>query len=176
MVFYCLRFRSKQRGVVTALERQRVELMIMKMTRRESFTKLFSEPEDNTGEKVKHDLAKLSPLVDSNITNRLRGRLSKAKISDVLNNPILLSAKHPAAVLMLREMHVDNNHERADYVRRLVQHRLWVIGKLTALRNIKSKCVKCRKLAVQPLHLHMADLGRKRVEGNVYPIYLALLK
>ena len=37
VIAYCLRFKSKQRGVVTALERQRVALVVMKMTQRESF-------------------------------------------------------------------------------------------------------------------------------------------
>ena len=63
VVVYCLRFRSKQRGIVTALERQKSELLILQMTQRESFAELFSKLEDNTGEKVKHHLAKLYHLL-----------------------------------------------------------------------------------------------------------------
>ena len=100
----------------------------MKMTQRESFGELVRKLEDNTGEKVKHDLAKLSPFVDSDNTIRLRGRLREAKISNDFKNPILLSAKHPAVVLMLRELHEDNHHEGTEYVRSLFQERFWVIG------------------------------------------------
>ena len=169
VVVYCLRFRSKQQEIVTALERQKSELFILQMTQRESFAELFSKLEDNTGESVKHDLAKLSPFVDIDNTIRLRGRFSKSTVSKDLNHPIFLSAKHPAVVLMLRQMHEDNHHEGTEYVRSLVQQKCWVIGIGNALRSIKSKCVKCRKLAVQPNHRHMADLPKKRVEGNVYP-------
>ena len=168
VVVYCLRLRSKQRGVLTALERQKAELLILQMTQRESFSELFSKHE-NSGQKVKHDLAKFAPFVDSDNTIRLKGRLSKAIISDDLKRPILLSAKHPAVVLMLIQMHEDNHHEGTEYVRSLVQQRFWVIGLRNALRSIKSKCIKCRKQAVQPIHPHMADLPKERVEGSVYP-------
>ena len=66
-------------------------------------------------------------------------------------------------------MHEDKHHERTEYVRSLVQQRFWVIGIRNALGSIKSNCVKCRKLAVQAIHPHMADLPGERVEGNVYP-------
>ena len=169
VVVYCLRFRSKQRGVVTALERQKAELMILMMTQRESFAELFNKFEDGSGERVKHDLAKLSPFVDSDNIIRLKSRLSKATISDDLKHPILLSAEHPVMILILREMHEDNHNEGTEYMRSLVQQQFWVIELRSALRSIKSKCVKCKKLAVQPIHPHMADLSEERVEGNVYP-------
>ena len=95
VVVYCLRFKSKQRGIVTALERQKSELLILQMTQRERFAELFSKLEDNTGEKVKHNLTKLSPFTDCDNTTRLRGRLSKATVSKELKHPIILSAKHP---------------------------------------------------------------------------------
>ena len=37
VVVYCFRFRSKQRGIVTALKRQKSALLILQMTQRESF-------------------------------------------------------------------------------------------------------------------------------------------
>ena len=66
-------------------------------------------------------------------------------------------------------MHEDNHHEGTEYVRSLVQQIFWVIGIRNAVRSIKFKCVKRRKLAVQPTQPHMADLPKERVEGNVYP-------
>ena len=136
--------------------------MIMKMTQRETFSDLVSKLEDNTGKKeVKHDLAKLYPFVDSDSTIRLRGRLRKAKTTDDLHHPILLSAKYPAVVLMLKEMHEDNPHEETEYVRSLTQGQFWVIGLRNALRSIKSKCVRCKRLAVQPIHPHMAGLPKE---------------
>ena len=169
VVVFCLRLESKQRGVFTSFEKQRAELVIIKSTQQESFVELVSKLEDNTGEKVKHDLAKLSPSVDSDNIIRLRGRLSRTTISDDLKHSILLATKHPAVVLMLREMHEVNHHEGTECVRSLVQQRFWVIGLRDALRSIRSKWVQCRGLAVQPIYPHIADLPKEWAEGNVYP-------
>ena len=139
MVVYCFRFLSKQRATVTALEKQKPQLSILQLTERESFAELFYKLEDNSGERVKHDLAKLSPFVDSDSTIRLKGRLTRTTVSYNLKHPIRLSTRHPAVVLILREMHEDNHHEGTDNMRRLVQHRFWVIGLRNALCSFKSK-------------------------------------
>ena len=141
------------------------------MTQRESFAELFNKLEDGSGERVKHDLAKLSPFVDSDNIIQLKGRLSKTieQSSDDMKHLILLSAKHPAMFLMLREMHEDNHNEGTEYLRSLVQQWFWIIGLRNALRSIKSIFVKSKKLAVRPVHPHMAELPEGRVEGNVYP-------
>ena len=111
VIVYCLTFRSKQRDVVTALDRQTAELLLWHMMPRESLAELFNNFADNSGDKVNHDLPKLSPIVDSEKTIRLTGRLSKTTINDVLKNSILLLAMHPAVVPMLRQMHEDNHHD-----------------------------------------------------------------
>ena len=51
------------------------------MPQGESFAELITKLEDHSGEKVKHDLAKLSPFVYSDNTKRFKGRLSKATVS-----------------------------------------------------------------------------------------------
>ena len=133
--------RSRQHGAVTALERQKAELMILMMRQRDSFAELFKKLEDNTGEKVKQDLAKLSPFVDNDNTIQLGGRLGKATVRDDVKHPILLSAKHPAVVLFLRQMHEDNHHEETEYVTSLVQQRFWFIG----LRNASNPSMSIAK-------------------------------
>ena len=95
--------------------------------------------------------------------------MSKAAVSKDLKHPILLSAKHPAVVLMLRKMNEDNHHEGTENLRSLAEERFLVIGLRNALHSIKSKCVRCRRVAVQIIHPHTADLPKERVESNVYP-------
>ena len=63
LVVFCLRFRSKQRGIVTALERQKSEFLILQMTQRESFAELFNKLDYNNGEKMKHDSANFPHLL-----------------------------------------------------------------------------------------------------------------
>ena len=141
----------------------------MKMTQRENFAELFIKLDDNTREKVKQDLAKFSPSVDIKHYDSFEVSIEQSNNQCRLNHPILVSTKHPAVVLMLREIYKDNQHEGTEFVRSLVQERFWIIGLRNALSIIKSKCVRCRSVALQPIHPHMADLLKERVQGNVYP-------
>ena len=102
---------------------------------------------------MKHDLAKLPLFGESEDTIRLRGRLRKATIDEDLETPMIFSAKHSAMVLMWSQMHEDNHDDRTEYLRSLVQPRFWVEGTRIALRGIKSKSIKRKKLAVHPYML-----------------------
>ena len=90
VIVHCLRFRSKERGVVEALEGHRIELLIMQMAQRKSFVELFSKLEDNIRETVKLDLAKFLLSVDSDNIITLRGRFKETTISDDLQHTMLL--------------------------------------------------------------------------------------
>ena len=68
-----------------------------------------------------------------------------------------MSTKQPAMALKLRRMRDANHHEGTKYVRSLAQQRFWAIGLRNALCSIKFKCVRWRKLAVQPVHLLMVN-------------------
>ena len=87
------------------------------MTQREGFAEMFKKLEDNSGEKLKHDLAKFSPFVNKDSTVRLKGRLSKATNSEDLKRPVLFPAKNHAVVHLLREMHETNHHVGREYVK-----------------------------------------------------------
>ena len=139
------------------------------MTEIENFADLFYYFGEDSGDKVKRDLAKLFPFLDSDNTTRLKRQLSKTAITSALKHTFLLSAKHPMVVLTLRQMDEDNHHDGIECVWSLVQQQIWVIGLRNALRSIKSKFFRCRKLAVQPVDPLIADLPKERIKGNVKP-------
>ena len=78
---------------MTTLKVEKAALLILQMAQRENFVELLRKLVDNSREEVKHYLAKRSPIVDSDNTIRLKGRLSEATISEDFKHPILLSAK-----------------------------------------------------------------------------------
>ena len=55
----------------------------------QTFAELYHKLDENGREKVKHALAKLSPYVVSDNIIKLKARLSKATISEIMK-PILL--------------------------------------------------------------------------------------
>ena len=145
------------------------ELTILQLSQRESYHELYEKLIKNSEKPAKNDLAKLCPFLDKQGTMRLKGRLNKSMLPDETKHPILLSAKHPVIILLLRQAHVDNHHEGTEHVRNILQQQYWITGLRNALRRIKYSCVQCRKTSSQPFQPHMADLPKERVQQNVYP-------
>ena len=98
------------------------ELTIPQLSQRESCPKVYEKLIKSSGKPAKNDWAKLCPLLDKQGTIRLKGRLNKSMLPDEIKHPILLSAKHLAIILLLRQAHVDNHHGGTEYVRNILQH------------------------------------------------------
>ena len=85
-----------------------------------------------------------------------------------MKHPILLSAKHPIVRKLIEDAHESNYHEGTEYVRSVLQQSDWIIGLRNSHRNLKLKCVKCRKQQVGGVQPFMADLPRERLEERVF--------
>ena len=70
---------------------------------------------------------------------------------------------------MIGDAHESNYHEGTEYVRSILQQNYWIIGLRNALRNVKLKCVKCRKQQVGGVQPFMEDLPEERLEERVFP-------
>ena len=88
---------------------------------------------------------------------------------DITNkHPILLSAKHPIVRNLIEDAHEKNHHEGTEYVRSILQQNYCITGLRNALRNVKLKCVKCRKQRIRGVQYFMPDLPRERFEERVF--------
>ena len=70
---------------------------------------------------------------------------------------------------LIEDAHENNYHEGTEYVRSILQQKYMIIGLQNALRNVKLKCVKCRKQQVGVVQPFMADLPKERLEERVFP-------
>ena len=112
------------------------ELTILQLSQRESYPELYEKlikPSENA---AKNDVAKFGPFLDKQGIIGLTGRLNKSKRLDETKHPILLSAKHPAVILLLRQVQMDNHHEGTYHVRNILQQQNWTTGLRNALRRI----------------------------------------
>ena len=81
----------------------------------------------------------------------------------------LLSDKHPIVRKLIEDAHESNYHEGTKYVRSNLQQNYWISGLRNALRNVKLKCVKCRKQQVGEVQPFMADLPKERLGEKDFP-------
>ena len=70
---------------------------------------------------------------------------------------------------MLHDLHLEQNNDKVEYVRSVIQQKFWILGLRNALRSIKSNCVYCRKLCAQIKSPLMADLLAERLDYQSYP-------
>ncbi len=98
---------------------------------------------------------------------RVGGRLSKMNISDEMKFPILLPYKSHVTTLILRDIHVNLAHAGRNHVLAQLREKFWVIHANSAVRQLISKCVTCRKLRTPVLEQKMADLPPDR--GSMAP-------
>ena len=144
------------------------ELTILQLSQRESYPELYEKLIKPSEKAARNDLAKVCHFLDKQGTTRLEGRLNKSMLPDETKHPILLPAKHPAILLLLRIAHVDNHHEGTEHVRNILKQQYWITGLRNALRRIKYSSVQRRKTASRPFQPHMADVPKERMQHKVY--------
>ena len=123
-IAHCLRLKYKsQSKVLTSDEMQPAEERELKLIQIETFSDFCNGKEGVKKTNIGRNLAKFSPFSDEKGLIRIRGRIKHANLSFEQRNPILLSTKHEMVKLMLRGLHQEHNHERVEYVRRVLQQK-----------------------------------------------------
>ena len=146
MLSYCLRWKKRNSGeILTVEELNAAKLAILKRCQKESFHDTYEKISKGQPLPASHQLNKLLPFLDGNGLLRLQGRLQHSKSSYESKHPILLSAKHYVVIKLIEDAHRANFHEGTEYVRSVLRQEHWIFGLRNALRNVKVKCVKCRK-------------------------------
>ena len=143
--------------------------MLLRESQEESFGPIYQAMAAGKTMAASDHWNKLSPLMDDQCLMRLKGRLRHVDASYEMKHPILLSAKPPIVRKLVEDAHESNYYEGTEYVRSILQQNYWIIGLRNALRNVKLKCVKCRKQQVGGVQHFMADLLRGRSAERASP-------
>ena len=141
---------------------QQVIQMLLRKSQMESFGPAYQAMASGKPMAASDHLNQLSPFMDDQNLMRLKRRLRHADASYETKHPILLSARHPIVRKLIDDAHKSNYHEGTEYVRSILQQNYWIAGLQNALRNVKLKCVKCRKQQIGGIQPLMADLPIER--------------
>ena len=145
------------------------EPIIFKLIQKEAFSTEYDAIIKGKELSPKSNIAQLCPFIDNQGIMRARGRLSKAHFEFDTKHPILLLSKYLATRLMLLKCHLCNYHQGVESMRHELRHKFWILGLRNSSRNIKSRCVQCRKYNAVVQAPIMADLPRERLEKSDYP-------
>ena len=130
-IAYCMRFRTKQKGILKSDEIHHAEQILFRFIQNESLPNVSKSIANSKEISKILNIAKLSPFIEEDGTIGVKVRLKHSSLDYNAKHPILLTSKHPVVQLLLEKAHQDNLHEGTEYVRNMLQQEYWIIG----LRN-----------------------------------------
>ena len=107
-------------------------------------------------------LFQFKPFLDQAGIIRVGGRLSYSKLPEITKHPVIL-AEHPTVRALLEHLHLKSLHQGVDAVLALAREQYCIIGDRRLLRNIKRRCVTCRRYCATVADEVSTDLPTDRV-------------
>ena len=107
-------------------------------------------------------LYRLDPFVDRGLL-RVGGRLNHADIPEESKHPVILPRKSHVTTLIIRHTHEQLGHAGRGHVLAKLREQYWIIKANSAVRQLISSCVICRRIKSTPQDQKMADLPEDRL-------------
>ncbi|XP_058817789.1 uncharacterized protein LOC131681097 [Topomyia yanbarensis] len=148
---------------LTAQELQHAELTLCHLAQGELFAEEISDLA--SGERVARSstLKWLNPFVDPEGTVRVGGRLRNAALTDAKKHPIVLSAKHPLAVLLASFYHLKLLHAGPQLLLATLRQKFWILGGRNLVKSVFHRCHTCFRSKPTLVQQSTADLPASRV-------------
>ncbi|XP_055308877.1 uncharacterized protein LOC129572799 [Sitodiplosis mosellana] len=119
--------------------------------------------QSNGKEKMKSQLWKLKPFVDSEGLLRIRGRLQLSELSYDEKHPYILPKDHHFTTLVINYYHLRALHAEAQLLLADIRKQFWIPDGINSIRKVISKCVTCHRYKGKIATQLMADLPAVRV-------------
>ena len=97
------------------------------------------------------------------------GRLQHANLSEATKHPIVLPRRHHVTKLIIRHLHLINEHAGTSHVLQALREQYWVPQGRTAVRGVISQCTHCKRLRTSTMTQQMAPLLQEQVTPNQPP-------
>ena len=105
---------------------------------------------------------RLDPFIADGIL-RVGGRLSNADISEDSKHPVILPRKSHVTTLIIRHAHEQLGHVGRGHVLSRLREKYWIVGATSAVRQVISACVTCRRSKASTLEQKMDDLPQDQL-------------
>lgn len=149
---YCLRWKSKETGTITAKEVEDAQAAIIRAVQLQEFPQ---------GRKEKN-LANLNPIFGADQLLRVGGRLELSDLEDSTKHPIILPKNHHISKLIVNEAHKSLLHGGPTAVEGFVKEKFWIVGLRQTIKSQLKKCIVCTRHTGKVMQQLMGQLPRSR--------------
>ena len=94
---------------------------------------------------------------------RVGGRIESAEVPLETQHQVILPKKHTFTQLLVRKVHVENQHASIDWVHFHLRQKFWILSSRQLVRKLQQRCVPCQKLNAGRAEQLMASLPKARV-------------
>lgn len=162
-LYNCRTSSEKRMGSLSAEEMTEAERYWLRISQMETFgnevrTLSASKPLDR-----KSPIKDLNPFLDNEGLLRVGGRLQNSTEQERTIHPIILSARHPYAGLLIRGEHKRLLHAGVRDTLSHLRENYWIIRARQAVKSAIRRCVPCQRQSCRPAAEAQAPLPADRV-------------
>ncbi|XP_055527353.1 uncharacterized protein LOC129719974 [Wyeomyia smithii] len=108
----------------------------------------------------------LKPFMCENGLIRVGGRLSNFDLPEDTKHPIVISANHPLAEIIVTYYHKLLLHAGPQLMLSTIRQKYWIIGARNLVRRVYHRCIKCFRQKPVLIQQTTADLPKSRVSPS----------
>lgn len=107
-------------------------------------------------------------MKDQNNLIRVKTKLLDREDEFSFRYPILLPSKHHVVTCLIRDCHLKHCHAGPQTVNSILREKFWIMSSKRNIRNVLSKCVRCKRFSVKacatpPIHLPLDRVRDSKV-------------
>lgn len=159
----CLRFITKNTGLLTIEEIDRATLTILKLVQQQEFKEEIKLLKSGKNLNSNSRIISLNPFLDKDELLHVGGRLRNSNVSDAQKHQIILPKKHVVTDLIVKYYHEAHLHSGAELTIAAIRQKFWIVNAREAVKKNIKKCMNCFRTRANVASQIMADLPAARV-------------
>lgn len=148
--------RKKCAGPLLASEVDSAEIYVLRLVQKEVFS----------GDNLK-SLKNLRYFTDDQDLMRLNTKIVLRDDVPDFCQPMILPAKHPVVVRLIRKFHEDSCHVGVQGLLSILRERFWILGGRRSIKAVVKSCVICRRHLAKKMAAPICPLPTERIRDPV---------
>ena len=153
-----------QLHVLSVEELKAAEVVVIKGYQRKEFNEEFMVLDGHRNKKLRESIGSLNPYVGEDGLIRVGGRLQQSNLDEKVMHPVILPKKGKLTEMIIRWCHQKTAHSgRNITLNEIRTSGYWVIQGNSAVKEMISRCVTCRRLKRKSVKQIMTNLPQDRL-------------
>ena len=159
--------KSRDKGSVTVTEMHHAENMLIKYVQCTEYASEVESLRSGVNVKCSSSICKLDPFLMNDMIV-VGGRLTDAPLVSGSKYPIILPYDNKLSLAIVRDYH-SGAHLGTEWVLSMLRNKFWIVKARKLIKQIKAKCVVCKKLFGHTMNQKMANLPPQRCQAGGAP-------